>query len=216
MTWKPFPIYDYEVLTWEWIFLVSPSSEQGEYFRANIWSWSPIYELTATLCGDLLDQQTIDAMAFNNGAGPEDGTVCATMANRLEVWLAANQDEEITCSAVDPKDECLSQLVGNAMANAFGVVPKYSTDRKHVQEWATFLATLRRFPGMVTTEPEPRTSSQNLNLTEWAFGSSVTWNTAFNAKSVGNAGGRSSATPVDCQGTTGFVLRGAMRSSNEC
>ena len=22
MTWKPFPIYDYEVLTWEWIFLV--------------------------------------------------------------------------------------------------------------------------------------------------------------------------------------------------
>ena len=25
------------------------------------------------------------------------------------------------------------------MANAFGVVPKYLTDRKHVQEWATFL-----------------------------------------------------------------------------
>ena len=43
----------------------NPSNGDGEYFRANVWSWRPIYSLTVELCSDLLDAKTINEMAVN-------------------------------------------------------------------------------------------------------------------------------------------------------
>jgi hypothetical protein len=65
----------------------NPRSEAGEYFRATIWSWPPIHALIAELCSDLLDEKTLESLAYNDGAGPEDQETCTEMARRFEVWM---------------------------------------------------------------------------------------------------------------------------------
>jgi hypothetical protein len=64
-----------------------PSSPAGQYFGANVWSWRPIHALIIELCSDLLDEDTLQGMAFNSGAGPEDQETCTEMANRFEQWM---------------------------------------------------------------------------------------------------------------------------------
>jgi hypothetical protein len=49
-----------------------PDSPAGEYFRANIWSWRPIQALIIELCSDLLDEETIESIGYNDGGGPND------------------------------------------------------------------------------------------------------------------------------------------------
>ena len=49
-----------------------PSSECGQYFRANIWSWRPILDQIVATCRDLVDDELLEAMAYNDGAGPDD------------------------------------------------------------------------------------------------------------------------------------------------
>jgi hypothetical protein len=121
------------------VFGRNPSAERGQYFRANIWSWSPIYELTVSLCKDLLDHETICDMAFNNGAGPEDGQVCLAMAGRVDEWLEAHHEDEVSVGIANEEGGPRSQLMGDAMAAALGLVPEYSTDRAHLQGWVAFL-----------------------------------------------------------------------------
>jgi hypothetical protein len=64
-----------------------PSSPAGEYFRANVWSWRPIYALVIELCSDIVDEETLHGMGFNCGAGPEDQETCTEMAQRFEQWM---------------------------------------------------------------------------------------------------------------------------------
>jgi hypothetical protein len=56
-----------------------------EYFRANIWSWHPIHALIIELCSHLLDEETLNSIALNDSAGPEDQEACTEMARRFEV-----------------------------------------------------------------------------------------------------------------------------------
>ena len=65
----------------------NPSAEAGEYFRANVWSWRPIHDLIVQLCSDLLDEETLVGIGYNDGAGPADQTTCSGMANRFERWM---------------------------------------------------------------------------------------------------------------------------------
>ena len=64
-----------------------PSSPDGEYFRANVWSWHPIRALIIELCSDLLDEKTLEKLAFNDGAGPRSQKTCTEMAQRFEQWM---------------------------------------------------------------------------------------------------------------------------------
>ena len=64
-----------------------PSSPKGEYFRANVWSWHPIHTLITELCSDLLDEEMIESMGFNVGAGPSDQDTCTEMASRFDRWM---------------------------------------------------------------------------------------------------------------------------------
>jgi hypothetical protein len=64
-----------------------PTSPAGRYFRANVWSWRPIHALVVELCSDLLDEETLRKMAFNDGAGPPDQETCTKMAERFERWM---------------------------------------------------------------------------------------------------------------------------------
>lgn len=65
-----------------------PNRPAGRYFGANIWSWSPIRQLCVELCSDLLDEDTLIALSFNDGAGPTDQETCSKMADRFSKWLA--------------------------------------------------------------------------------------------------------------------------------
>ena len=62
----------------------NPTAEAGKYFRANVWAWRPIHALIHELCSDLLDEETLEGMAYNSGAGPADHETCAEMASRFE------------------------------------------------------------------------------------------------------------------------------------
>ena len=74
------------------------SENPGIYFRANVWSWRPIHELTAKLCDDyleqtdevLIDEETLWAMSFNDGAGPTSSKACIILADLFSSWMEQN------------------------------------------------------------------------------------------------------------------------------
>lgn len=65
---------------------VSPATEEGEYFRANVWSWRPLWELTLQYCVDLLDEQDVEGGYCNDGYEITD-TKAKKIAHRLHVGL---------------------------------------------------------------------------------------------------------------------------------
>ena len=69
------------------VFGMNPSSEAGKYFRASIWSWPPIHNALFRTCSDLLDDELLKALAFNEGAGPNDQRTCDEIARRLSELL---------------------------------------------------------------------------------------------------------------------------------
>jgi hypothetical protein len=116
-----------------------PTSEVGEYFRANIWSWRPIYSLVLQLCEDLLDDETLRLMAQNDGAGPSDAATCNKMADRFEQWLKTNRDGHTVYVEREAAYESgvLSALegLGATVAND----PTYDVSAEHLAEWVLFL-----------------------------------------------------------------------------
>jgi hypothetical protein len=69
----------------------NPSAEAGKYFRANVWSWGPIHHLIGQLCSDLLGEEMLVGMGYNNGAGPADQTTCTAMAKSLRALDRASR-----------------------------------------------------------------------------------------------------------------------------
>jgi len=43
------------------------SIKNDEYFRANVWSWRPIWRLVATECEDFLPEEAYEAGSVNDG-----------------------------------------------------------------------------------------------------------------------------------------------------
>lgn len=77
------------------VYGVEPASEAGRYYRASIWEWRPIWERMAVLCEDVIDESLLQAMTFNEGAGPRDQATCTQIAERLERWLSEQTSERI-------------------------------------------------------------------------------------------------------------------------
>lgn len=65
----------------------SPITDDGEYFRANLWSWRPIH----LLCDKVIDLYNLkistDGWEFNDGKGLEDQEDCNILANAMENYL---------------------------------------------------------------------------------------------------------------------------------
>ncbi len=74
---------------------IEPATKAGRYFRASIWMWRPILERMRLLCGDLLSEDLLTAMAYNDGDGPKSQETCDKIAERLEAWLAEDSRDEI-------------------------------------------------------------------------------------------------------------------------
>ena len=50
----------------------------GEYFRANVWFWRPIWNFVCASCDDFLSNKDMDAGCSNSG-----DRICKTKANRI-------------------------------------------------------------------------------------------------------------------------------------
>jgi len=50
-----------------------PKTPRGEYFRANVWYWRPLWQLTCALGEDIIPEETMDACHYNDGKGLEAG-----------------------------------------------------------------------------------------------------------------------------------------------
>jgi hypothetical protein len=117
-----------------------PTSEAGKYFRANVWSWRPIHLLIIELCADLLDEETLRLMAYNDGAGPTDQATCTEMANRFERWLehhVEGHEVDLGCRVTQEghfvSDEELEANPGLETVSAHGVADE------HLKQWVEFL-----------------------------------------------------------------------------
>jgi hypothetical protein len=119
----------------------NPSEECGEYFRACIWSWAPLYEQVGLLCADLLDSEVLMSMAYNDGAGPDDQDTCSRMAERFESALAIHQDGfTLPAESVRVTEEgrvvSQEEIARNPTLKTYS---PYKIRREHVQEWIRFL-----------------------------------------------------------------------------
>jgi hypothetical protein len=123
---------------------LAPTNGRGEYFRASIWSWFPIWDRLAALCGDFLDERLLRAMTFNDGAGPGDQATCDRIAERLERWLAEDASDRFSRLRDDSSLRVTLQgkfVSDEDRANDPQLETKspYSVARAHVQEFVQFL-----------------------------------------------------------------------------
>jgi hypothetical protein len=118
----------------------NPDAEEGKYFRSNIWSWRPIHALVEVLCADLLDEEMIRQLGYNDGAGPHDQATCDAIASRFELWME-HHTEGITLDSdlrVTPEGRFVSEeeLIANVDRET---VSPYEVSDNHLKEWITFL-----------------------------------------------------------------------------
>ena len=45
---------------------VDPISKKGEYFRANVWWWRPLWKFVCVNCDDILNEKDIEEGSWNN------------------------------------------------------------------------------------------------------------------------------------------------------
>ena len=111
-----------------------PSTLEGRYFRATIAEWSPIYQLTAKMCPDLLDPQTFEEMALNQGAGPKNHKTCTKIADRFEAWTRENPKLSYSVKHGLPVLKIIDSLGLVSLSGS-----PYRVDRSLLQEWVKFL-----------------------------------------------------------------------------
>ena len=118
----------------------NPSDPVGEYFRANVWSWRPIVHLCCELCSDLLDEEMLSAIGFNDGAGPTDQATCTQMANRFDQWMehhasGSSLDSEMKVTK-EGRFVTEEELEDNPDLDAQS---PYEVDDEHLKLWVEFL-----------------------------------------------------------------------------
>ena len=119
----------------------NPDSPRGEYFRATIWSWRPIHGLIIELCWDLLDEDTMQGIAFNDGAGPEDARTCMLMADRFDQWLSRHGSGH---SVYVEREGSFESVVVAALEQAGWKMAEdfesnFTVSREQLETWVDFL-----------------------------------------------------------------------------
>ena len=118
----------------------NPSAEAGEYFRANLWSWRPIHNLIVQLCSDLLGEEMLIGMGYNDGAGPTDQTTCTTMANRFERWMEHHVSGHSVDSDLRVTKEGAFVTEQESRENPdLETESPYQVDDEHLKQWIEFL-----------------------------------------------------------------------------
>ena len=119
----------------------NPTNEKGKYFRANIWSWRPIHALITQLCPDILSEETLTAIGYNDGSGPETQETCTQIANRFQQWMEHNthgHNIQIPGIQVTPEGRFVTEQELNENPNLKTTTP-YKTNDEHLKAWIEFL-----------------------------------------------------------------------------
>lgn len=104
----------------------SPSAKCGRYFGASLRTWIAVFYAIKDLCGDLVDEPLLWAMADGEGAGPRDQETCSEMAKRFEKILGQNPDGlEVAIPADDVEADASPET--------------FRADREVVLRWTRFL-----------------------------------------------------------------------------
>jgi len=127
----------------------NPQSKQGEYFRANIWSWGPIHHLICHYCDQhknvfgrtLIDDETLTHMSVNDGEGPADHKTCEILADYLDSYLKNEMDGDVLECEYGPYvcTETGKFLSDYESGQASETRRAYRVDRDHLQEFVGFL-----------------------------------------------------------------------------
>ena len=54
------------------------SKEEGDYFRANVWWWRPLWQYVSITCEDILTENDMERGSYNDGH-----RISKTKANRI-------------------------------------------------------------------------------------------------------------------------------------
>ncbi len=114
----------------------------GEYFRASVWSWRPLQELLKDLCGDLLSEDLLHGMQFNEGMGPEDPAICQEIARRIRDWLSSSDDAAYFLREMPEggtPESLVMELLGRTGGVAVSSQEDYYIDREHIEAFANFV-----------------------------------------------------------------------------
>lgn len=115
-----------------------PTTDAGEYFRANIWSWRPIHELIEK--ANVLPQKMVEDMGFNDGAGP-DAEQALLLAYQLENMLEGMEDDN-TFMLTDEIDGPVAAMLSQFKEQGIEIVsprgPVYQADVSQVKEFIEF------------------------------------------------------------------------------
>lgn len=119
------------------VFGCNPKNEVGRHFRATVWEWEPIHELIGTLCRDLLGDELLNAIGWNEGQGPTDDGTCSVMAERFSEWLKTNEGEYVSLCPKLAIGEFARLITGCATGDA--IQSPYRVSRETLDEWISFL-----------------------------------------------------------------------------
>lgn len=131
----------------------NPKNKDGEYFRANCWSWRPIHAMIelADQTIHVFDEKTMIAMSYNDGAGLKDQASCDKLADELERLLGDKRRLKKACPVVTGDrigfrvDKEFAVNSEGRFVSADEKVPlddlhsPYATDEAHVREFIAFL-----------------------------------------------------------------------------
>lgn len=143
----------------------NPSAKSGEYFRANVLSWRPIWAMTKAAAPELISDKLYESGQYNDGAGLKTARECKALAARIRGsdWKATlvewNRQQE-----AEPDESCdicggtgkrrPPPAIGPGKVHCNGcdgkgarrpLSARYQTSEDHFEEWITFLDTCGGF-----------------------------------------------------------------------
>ncbi len=115
-----------------------PKSDEGKYFRANIWSWRPIHELIEK--ANVLSPEMVADMSYNDGAGPNEEQALLLVAS-LENMIDG-MDDDNTFMLSSEVDGPVAAMIANFKEQGIELVsargPVYAANVSHVREFIEF------------------------------------------------------------------------------
>jgi hypothetical protein len=65
------------------VYGINPKTNNGDYFRANVWYWRPLWQCVAYFCDDILSEEDIERGTYNDGY-EYDETTALEISDKLE------------------------------------------------------------------------------------------------------------------------------------
>jgi hypothetical protein len=65
------------------VYGINPKTDNGDYFRANVWYWRPLWQCVAYFCDDILSEEDIERGTYNDGY-EYDETTALEISDKLE------------------------------------------------------------------------------------------------------------------------------------